>query len=85
MSLSRYFRRAAWDDERARELDAHLALEIDEQIGNHDDNATPPDLVADLREHPPKVALALGLAAVEDVDDLCELGLRGGSAEEDAL
>ena len=32
MSLSRFFRRAAWDDERARELDAHLAIETDENI-----------------------------------------------------
>ena len=32
MSLKRFFRRARWDDERARELEAHLAIEIDEHI-----------------------------------------------------
>ncbi len=30
MSLSRFFRRRAWDEERARELEAHLAHEIDD-------------------------------------------------------
>ncbi len=30
MSLRRYFRRKAWDEERARELEAHLAHEMDE-------------------------------------------------------
>ena len=29
MAWSRFFRRSRWDDERARELDAHLAIEID--------------------------------------------------------
>src|SRR5262245_19440657 len=32
MSLSRFFRRSHWDDERARELEAHLAIEADENI-----------------------------------------------------
>ena len=32
MSIRRFFRRASWDDERARELDAHLAIEIDDNI-----------------------------------------------------
>ncbi len=32
MSLTRFFRRGWWDDERARELEAHLAIEIDENI-----------------------------------------------------
>jgi putative ABC transport system permease protein len=32
MSVGRFFSRARWDDERARELDAHLAIEIDENI-----------------------------------------------------
>jgi putative ABC transport system permease protein len=32
MSIRRFFRRARWDDERARELDAHLSLEIDDNI-----------------------------------------------------
>lgn len=30
MGMSRYFRRKAWDEERARELEAHLAHEMDE-------------------------------------------------------
>jgi len=30
MSLRRYFRRKSWDEERARELEAHLAHEIDD-------------------------------------------------------
>jgi putative ABC transport system permease protein len=32
MSWSRFFRRSRWDDERARELEAHLAIEIDENV-----------------------------------------------------
>jgi putative ABC transport system permease protein len=32
VSLRRFFRRSHWDDERARELDAHLAIETDENI-----------------------------------------------------
>jgi putative ABC transport system permease protein len=32
MSLNRFFRRSQWDDERARELEAHLAIETDENI-----------------------------------------------------
>jgi putative ABC transport system permease protein len=32
MSISRFFRRSHWDDERARELEAHLAIETDENI-----------------------------------------------------
>jgi putative ABC transport system permease protein len=32
MSLTRFFRRRRWDDERARELEAHLAHEIDDNI-----------------------------------------------------
>ena len=32
MSLTRFFRRSRWDEERARELEAHLAIEIDENI-----------------------------------------------------
>ena len=32
MSLRRFFRRARWDDERRLEIEAHLALEIDENI-----------------------------------------------------
>ena len=32
MSIRRFFRRAHWDDERARELDAHLSIEIDDNI-----------------------------------------------------
>src|SRR5580765_1046777 len=32
MSLKRFFRRNRWDDERARELEAHLAIETDENI-----------------------------------------------------
>ena len=32
MTPSRFFRRGRWDDERARELEAHLAIEIDENI-----------------------------------------------------
>src|SRR6185436_9417508 len=33
MSLKRFFRRNRWDDERARELEAHLTIETDENIG----------------------------------------------------
>jgi hypothetical protein len=29
MALSKFLRRGRWDDERARELEAHLAIEID--------------------------------------------------------
>jgi putative ABC transport system permease protein len=32
MAWTRFFRRARWDDERARELDAHLSIEIDDNI-----------------------------------------------------
>jgi len=32
MSLTRFFRRSRWDDERRREIEAHLAIEIDEQL-----------------------------------------------------
>ena len=32
MSLKRFFRRGAWDEERARELEAYLAIETDENI-----------------------------------------------------
>ncbi|MDQ3488603.1 MAG: ABC transporter permease [Acidobacteriota bacterium] len=32
MSWSRFFRRSRWDDERAQELEAHLAHEIDDNI-----------------------------------------------------
>jgi putative ABC transport system permease protein len=32
MSLKRFFRRSRWDDERARELEAHLAIEADEHV-----------------------------------------------------
>ena len=34
MSWSRFFRRSRWDDERARELEAHLAHEIDDNIAS---------------------------------------------------
>src|SRR5438034_14561 len=32
MAWTRFFRRNHWDDERARELEAHLAIETDENI-----------------------------------------------------
>ena len=32
MGIRRFFRRAAWDDERARELDAYLAEEIADNL-----------------------------------------------------
>ena len=32
MALKRFFRRSRWDDERARELEAHLAIETDDNI-----------------------------------------------------
>ncbi len=32
MSIKRFFTRGRWDDERARELEAHLAIETDENI-----------------------------------------------------
>jgi predicted permease len=32
MSLRRFFRRRQWDEERARELEAHIALEIDDNL-----------------------------------------------------
>jgi putative ABC transport system permease protein len=33
MAFSRFFRRGRWDDERARELESHLAIETDENVG----------------------------------------------------
>jgi predicted permease len=32
VSLARFFRRGRWDDERARELEAHLQIEIDDNV-----------------------------------------------------
>ena len=32
MSIRRFFRRRYWDDERAREIEAHLAHEIDDNV-----------------------------------------------------
>ena len=32
MTLTRFLRRGRWDDERARELEAHLAIEVDDNI-----------------------------------------------------
>ena len=32
MSWSRFVRRARWDDERAREIEAYIAIEIDENL-----------------------------------------------------
>src|SRR5580658_5840821 len=32
MSLRRYFHRREWDEERARELEAHLAMEIEDNL-----------------------------------------------------
>src|SRR5262245_21631163 len=32
MSITRFLKRSRWDDERARELEAHLAIETDENI-----------------------------------------------------
>ena len=32
MAIRRFFNRSRWDDERARELEAHLAIETDENI-----------------------------------------------------
>ena len=32
MGITRFFRRNRWDDERARELEAHLAIEADENV-----------------------------------------------------
>ena len=32
MSWIHFFRRSQWDDERARELEAHLTIETDENI-----------------------------------------------------
>ena len=32
MSLRRFFRRRAWDEERAREMDAHLRMQVDDLI-----------------------------------------------------
>jgi hypothetical protein len=40
MSWSRFFRRDRWDDERARELEVHLAIETDENVArgmSHDE------------------------------------------------
>jgi len=39
MSIRRFFRRARWDDERRLEIEAHLALEIDENVAR----GMPPD------------------------------------------
>lgn len=46
MSIRRFFNRRRWDDERARELDAHLAHEIDEQVAR---GLTPDDARAAAR------------------------------------
>jgi hypothetical protein len=48
MSVIRYFRRSRWDDERARELDAHLAIETDENIarGMSPDCSTAPGAIS---------------------------------------
>jgi hypothetical protein len=32
MGWSRFFRRRYWDEERARELEAHIAIETDENV-----------------------------------------------------
>src|SRR5436190_23838488 len=32
MSIKRFFRRSRWDDERARELEAHLAIETEDNL-----------------------------------------------------
>ena len=32
MSIRRFFRRRYWDEERAREIEAHLAHEIDDNV-----------------------------------------------------
>src|SRR4029079_8946051 len=32
MAVSRFFRRSRWDEERRRELDAHIAIEIEENL-----------------------------------------------------
>ena len=32
MRLTRFFRRSRWDDERAREIEAHVAIETDENL-----------------------------------------------------
>jgi hypothetical protein len=34
MGLSRYFRRRFWDEERAAELESHLAHEIEDNLGH---------------------------------------------------
>ena len=39
MPLSRFFRRARWDDERARELESYLAEEIADNLAR----GMPPD------------------------------------------
>lgn len=39
MPFTRFFRRSRWDEERARELDAHLAIEVDERVAR----GMPPD------------------------------------------
>src|SRR3954469_3717192 len=43
MSLRRFLHRDRWDVERARELEAHLAIETDENIGRGMDPATARD------------------------------------------
>ena len=40
MSLSRFFQRRYWDEERAREVEAHIAHEIDDNLArrmNHEE------------------------------------------------
>jgi len=54
MSVKRFLRRDRWDDERARELDAHLAIEIDDNIGARDEPARSPRRgAAQARQHDP--------------------------------
>lgn len=33
MTWLRYFRRGKWDEERAREIQAHLTIETEENVG----------------------------------------------------
>src|SRR5262245_49140507 len=46
MSLTRFFRRARWDDERRRELESYLAIETDDNIAR---GMTPADARAAAR------------------------------------
>src|SRR5262245_18776059 len=66
MSVKRFFRRSRWDAERARELEAHLAIETDENVAR---GMTPVDAAAAARRKLGNVTRIR-----EDIYDMNSLG-----------